>query len=43
MAAQPYRSTCTIDGNKFDLSVTGLRSEAEQEQRDLARRDPAKV
>jgi catechol 2,3-dioxygenase-like lactoylglutathione lyase family enzyme len=31
-----------IDGNKFDLSTTGLRTTAEQEQRDRAR-DPEKV
>ncbi len=31
-----------IDGNKFDLSTTGLRSTEEQTRRDRAR-DPAKV
>jgi catechol 2,3-dioxygenase-like lactoylglutathione lyase family enzyme len=32
-----------IDGNKFDLSATGLRSEDEQRVRDAAPRDLAKV
>lgn len=31
-----------VDGNKFDLSTTGLRTTAEQERRDRAR-EPAKA
>ncbi|HXQ52112.1 MAG TPA: hypothetical protein VN802_13540 [Stellaceae bacterium] len=32
-----------IDGNKFDLSTTGLRSEDEQVERDKSAREPARV
>jgi catechol 2,3-dioxygenase-like lactoylglutathione lyase family enzyme len=32
-----------VDGNKFDLSTTGLRSEDEQVERDKAQRDLAEV